>query len=212
MKSTCAVLPLLSLILLFSCESTESRKDPAGEYWSIVMKEQPMPKAIQSLIIPGHDYDHSTPKIPNQKTKCSNHDKSTTILNTFTQDFEPEPHATSYPDDNDVKSLVKTSFTKDFEPEPHVTAYPNNDVKSSVKTLFTKDFEPEPHVTAYPNNEVKSSSGEYSMFTKDFEPEPHASVYPDNEVKSSSGKYSMFTKDFEPEPHVTAYPNDIQTK
>ncbi|XP_062109064.1 organ-specific protein P4-like [Humulus lupulus] len=197
MKSTRAVLALLSVHLL--CFSrTESRKDPAGEYWRSVMKDEPMPKAIAGLIMLSNS-DHSTPKIPKEKTKCSDH-KST--LNSFTEDFEPVPHVTSYPD-NEAKLSVKPLFTKDFEPEPQATAYPNDDVESSVKQLFARDFEAEPQMTAYPSDDVESSVKK--LFTKDFKPSMgDVTAYHGNTNRPNAHQNS-FAEDFEPTPHVTNY-------
>ncbi|EXB63583.1 hypothetical protein L484_026922 [Morus notabilis] len=102
--------------------TSESRKD---SYWRNVMKDQPMPKAIQGLIV--HDHSESAPKNSNEKADChGTHDQ-----NSFTDDFEPTPNVSAYPDDIDAKQ-AGTIFTKNFDDKK-----------------FTKDFEPGPQATIY---------------------------------------------------------------
>ncbi|XP_042489870.1 organ-specific protein S2-like [Macadamia integrifolia] len=70
MKSVLAFLILSSLFLFTS--SVDARKDPS-EYWKDVMKDQPMPEAIQDLLSsnPG-----SVSPLENQKEKKFNLDKN----------------------------------------------------------------------------------------------------------------------------------------
>ncbi|OWM89184.1 organ-specific protein S2-like [Punica granatum] len=49
MKPFCAFIIPFSLLLLLSF--THARKDPAGDYWKKIMKDQPMPEAIRDLIV-----------------------------------------------------------------------------------------------------------------------------------------------------------------
>ncbi|PON76849.1 Organ specific protein [Parasponia andersonii] len=104
------------------------------------MKEEPMPKAILGLIVRDSD---STPKNSNEKKNCG----LGTKISSFSEDFEPTPNATAYPDD-DAKSALETSPNDEIEPiRADSTAYHGN--KASDQKPFAKDFEPIPHATAY---------------------------------------------------------------
>ncbi|EXC07327.1 hypothetical protein L484_021235 [Morus notabilis] len=98
--------------------TSESRKDAEGEYWRNVMKDQPMPKEIQGLIV--HDHLESAPKNSNEKADChGTHDQ-----NSFTDDFEPTPNVSAYPDDIDAKQAgTSFKFAKDLEPGPQASKY-----------------------------------------------------------------------------------------
>ncbi|KAI3804961.1 hypothetical protein L1987_26881 [Smallanthus sonchifolius] len=50
MRSISAILFLFSLLLLANL--SDARKGPE-EYWGSVMKDEPMPKALQDVLIPG---------------------------------------------------------------------------------------------------------------------------------------------------------------
>ncbi|CAN4087143.1 unnamed protein product [Withania somnifera] len=129
--------PIALLIVLFSLALyTDARKDP-GEYWRDVMKDEPMPKAIQHLM----------PRSHKEKTDCR---KSS---------FEPIPNATSYHDDSKLKEAdfeprpnlssyhdgdVGLKQQKDFEPRPNVSSY--HDDGAGLKQ---KDFEPRPNASTY---------------------------------------------------------------
>nr|FAA04149.1 TPA: flax LLDR protein Lu5-45630 [Linum usitatissimum] len=56
---------LLALVLLGAgcCSVNGIRKDPIGDYWRSVMKDEPMPKAIQSLLLPAANSDHQHPAV-----------------------------------------------------------------------------------------------------------------------------------------------------
>ncbi|PQP95895.1 organ-specific protein S2 [Prunus yedoensis var. nudiflora] len=129
MKSLCAILALFSLLLF--AKTIESRRD-VGKYWKNVMKEQPMPQAIEGLLV---DISDSTPK---QKADC--HEK---VKKPFVEveEFEPRPNVSSYNDDETKASLSskdnagpkakqsfaakedKQPFEEDFEPRPNVSVY-----------------------------------------------------------------------------------------
>ncbi|KAK4375109.1 hypothetical protein RND71_005786 [Anisodus tanguticus] len=84
----------IALILLFSLALyTDARKDP-GEYWRAVMKDEPMPEAIQHLMPRPHS-------VPLSKEKT----------------FEPRPNLSVYHDDTKLKEAEKSLFSKDFEPK-----------------------------------------------------------------------------------------------
>ncbi|KAJ8530969.1 hypothetical protein K7X08_025700 [Anisodus acutangulus] len=118
----------IALILLFSLALyTDARKDP-GEYWRAVMKDEPMPEAIQHLM----PRPHSVP-LSQEKTDC---DKSS---------FEPRPNVSVYHDDTKLKEAEKSLFSKDFEPRPNVSSYHDDDAGLKQE----KDFEPRPNISVY---------------------------------------------------------------
>ena len=120
----------------------ESRKDP-GEYWTSVMKDQPMPEAIHGLV----QLDSSPSKLSkNANCHTSEGARKHKSEKPFDKDFEPRPSVTAYA--NDVGPETKNKFVKDFEPRPSITAYVN-DVGPETKNKFVKDFEPRPSITAY---------------------------------------------------------------
>ncbi|KAE8008509.1 hypothetical protein FH972_005014 [Carpinus fangiana] len=138
MNPRTAWLTLLSLLLL--AISIESRKDP-GEYWTSVMKDQPMPEAIQGLV-----HRDSAPSQPTKNANCDHDHPSMGTRNKnqpFAGDFEPRPNVSSYNDD-DVGQEEK-KFVKDFEPRPSASAYNDDDVDQK----FVKDIEPRPDATVY---------------------------------------------------------------
>ncbi|KAJ7961948.1 Organ specific protein [Quillaja saponaria] len=186
----------------------EARKDP-GEYWRSVMKEQPMPEAIQGLIV--YSNSMSTPSDQdgnysnNQLVKAAKHkcDQSsvmavnnTNLKKPIVEDFEPRPSATAYDGDNKGFRSKKV-LVKDFEPRPSITAYDGDDNGARSKSKFFKDFEPRPSASAYDGGDNGDRSE--SNFVKDFEPRPSASAYDggDNGDRSKSN----FVKDFEPRPN-----------
>jgi hypothetical protein len=76
--------------------SIESRKDP-GEYWTSVMKDQPMPEAIQGLV-----HRDSAPSQPTKNANCDHDHPSMGTRNKnqpFAEDFEPRPNVSAYNDD-----------------------------------------------------------------------------------------------------------------
>uniref|UniRef100_M1AQP3 Organ-specific protein P4 n=1 Tax=Solanum tuberosum TaxID=4113 RepID=M1AQP3_SOLTU len=99
----------IALILLFSLALyTDARKDP-GEYWRDVMKDEPMPKAIQHLM----------PQPHKEKNDC--HKSS----------FEPIPNVSNYHNDEDGLKQEK-----DFEPRPNVSGYHDEDVGLKQRKRF----------------------------------------------------------------------------
>ncbi|KAJ7961949.1 Organ specific protein [Quillaja saponaria] len=159
MKFTSAFLTFLSLLLL--ANTMEARKDP-GEYWRSVMKEQPMPEAIQGLIVHSNSVSIPTDQEANYsnnqlvktfKHKCDQSsaydgdDNSARSKNNFVEDFEPRPNLSAYDGDgNGARS--KKNFVKDFEPRPNLSAYDGDDDGARSKKNFVKDVEPRPNVSA----------------------------------------------------------------
>ncbi|PON33933.1 Organ specific protein [Parasponia andersonii] len=118
------ILALLSLLLFAG--SIESRKVPAGEYWTNVMKDEPMPEAIQGLI----SSSSSPSRDSDEKTNC--HESKHIHDHVFTKNFEPTPNVSAYPDDTSAETTkdnqVATNkenkpYAEDFEPRPNVSAY-----------------------------------------------------------------------------------------
>ncbi|XP_008236873.1 PREDICTED: organ-specific protein S2-like [Prunus mume] len=128
MKSLCAILALFSLLLF--AKTIDSRRD-VGKYWKNVMKEQPMPQAIEGLLV---DISDSTPK---EKADCHEKVKKPFVeveVEVEVEEFEPRPSTTSY-NDHEIKAKLsskdnagpkaKQSFaTKaDFGPRPNPLIY-----------------------------------------------------------------------------------------
>ncbi|XP_039013234.1 organ-specific protein P4-like [Hibiscus syriacus] len=147
MKTFLPFFAFLSL-LLFADTIVAARKD-GGEYWRAVMKDQPMPHALQGLvqievtsagsgelneeIIISEDFKR--PVRPNGNEKKS----------TFCEDLEPRPNALAYGDDENLKVKKSSSFAKDFEPRPNLSAYGGDaNLKRKRSSSFTEDFEPRP--------------------------------------------------------------------
>ncbi|GMP37991.1 hypothetical protein CsSME_00009425 [Camellia sinensis var. sinensis] len=115
MGSACAFFTLFSLALLVA-SSVDSRTDQ-GEYWQVIMKDQPMPEAIEGLII--HRGSVSSP-LSDKKIDCHTTTEAAANNNQLVND-----------------SAEKKAFVKDFEPRP----YHDNEVDlkglSFVKDLLT---------------------------------------------------------------------------
>ncbi|XVE66951.1 hypothetical protein DITRI_Ditri08aG0121000 [Diplodiscus trichospermus] len=166
MKSFLAFFSFLSL-LLFAGSITAARKD-AGEYWRAVMKDEPMPEAIEGLL--RVDAISST----NEKTNCHTprglEIKQEKII---VEDFEG-------PRVNIGDEKNKKSFADDFEPRPNVSAYGDDaDLKGEKSSSFAKDFEPRPNVSAYHSDDDAGHKAEKKSFTSEFEPKPNISAYHD---------------------------------
>ncbi|XVF01120.1 hypothetical protein REPUB_Repub04eG0060700 [Reevesia pubescens] len=159
MKSFLSFFAFLSL-LLFADTVAAARKD-AGEYWRAVMKDEPMPEALEGLV-----QIDAVSSSSNEKTNC--HTPATSFelkeekiivedferprpkKKSFADDFEPRPNVSAYGDDDDLKGEKSSSFAKDFEPRPNVSAYGDDaDLKGEKSSSFAKDFEPRPNVSAY---------------------------------------------------------------
>jgi hypothetical protein len=123
--------------------SVESRKDP-GEYWTSVMKDQPMPEAIQGLV-----HLDSAPSQPTKNANCDHSSMGTRNKNQpFAEDFEPRPNISAYNDD-DVGREKEKKFVKDFEPRPNLSAYDDDDVGQETEKKFVKDFDPRPDASIH---------------------------------------------------------------
>ncbi|CAK7329719.1 unnamed protein product [Dovyalis caffra] len=145
-----------------------ARKD-TGEYWRAVMKDQPIPEAIQGLI----RADLTTlPSVSNERADC--HTTESKKKKNFVKYFGPEPTVTVY--DNGIKPKKDKSFSEDFDPRPNVSIYVDGVLKGHKSV--TEDFEPRPNVSVY--HDDATLKGEKS-FAKDFEPGPNVSIY-DNGV------------------------------
>ncbi|XP_021829915.1 organ-specific protein S2-like [Prunus avium] len=129
MKSLCAILALFSLLLF--AKTIDSRRD-VGKYWKNVMKEQPMPHAIEGLLV---DISDSTPK---EKADC--HEK---VKKPFVEveEFEPRPSLTSY---NDDETKAELSSKHNAGPKAKQSFAAKED-----KQPFEEDFEPRPNLSVY---------------------------------------------------------------
>ncbi|KAE8692645.1 Detected protein of unknown function [Hibiscus syriacus] len=177
MKTFLPFFAFLSL-LLFADTIVAARKD-GGEYWRAVMKDQPMPHALQGLVqievasagsgelneemIITEDFKRPVRPKGNEKT-------------TFCEDLEPRPNASAYGDDENLKVKKSSSFAEDFEPRPTHSAYGGvSNLKRKRSSSFTEDFEPRPNASAYGDDD--NLKGERKSFTDDFEQVPDATIY-----------------------------------
>ncbi|XP_011048703.1 PREDICTED: organ-specific protein P4-like isoform X1 [Populus euphratica] len=188
MKSSFAFFVLFSLFSQFS-DVIGARKD-TGEYWRAVMKDQPMPEAIQGLI-------RATTLSPVSNEKANCHTTESNEKHNFVKDFRQQPTATSY--DNGIEPAKNKYFSEDSDPKPNVSVYNDGVVKG--ERSFAEDFEPRPNVSVF--HDDATLKGEKS-FTEDFEPRPSISVYDDG--VGLKGKKS-FPDEFKPRRGVTAYSN-----
>ncbi|ONH91216.1 hypothetical protein PRUPE_8G099400 [Prunus persica] len=135
MKSICAILALFSLLLF--AKTIDSRRD-VGKYWKKVMKEQPMPQAIEGLLV---DISDSTPK---EKADCHEKVKKPFVeveVEVEVEEFEPRPSATSY---NDHETKAELSSKDNAGPKAKQSFAAKED-----KQPFEEDFEPRPNVSVY---------------------------------------------------------------
>ncbi|XP_060176061.1 organ-specific protein S2-like [Lycium barbarum] len=129
----------ITLILLFSLALyAHARKDP-GEYWRAVMKDEPMPEAIQRLIPRPHS-------VPLSKEEADCHTSSSVGGR---EAFEPRPNVFVYHDDTKLKDAEKSVFSKDFEPRPNISSYHDDDTSLKQEKSFAEDFEPRPNISVY---------------------------------------------------------------
>ncbi|KAH1040410.1 hypothetical protein J1N35_042153 [Gossypium stocksii] len=137
MKSFLPLFAFMSL-LLFAGTTAAARKD-GGEYWRAVMKDQPMPEALEELV-----RIKAASAGSDEKTKC--HTPAGIELKEekiIVEDFEPRPNVSAYGDDANLKGEKSSSFAEDFEPRPNVSAYGDNDAGlKGEKKSFTSEFEP----------------------------------------------------------------------
>ncbi|OMO74270.1 Organ specific protein [Corchorus capsularis] len=174
MKSFPSFLGFLSLLMLADTIAA-ARKD-GGEYWRVaVMKDESIPEAIESALVPVNAAAASS---SGDKTNC--HDLPSNIEikeeKIFVEDFElPRPN--NY---NSVEGGVtkERSFAKDFEPRPNLSAYGDDGDLKEEKKSFAKDFEPRPNLSAYGGD--GDLEEEEKSFAKDFEPRPNLSAYGDD--------------------------------
>ncbi|XP_054786849.1 organ-specific protein P4-like [Prosopis cineraria] len=173
-----SVFALLPLFFFLLADAGASRKDPA-EYWTMVMKDEAMPQAIQGVL-------HDDPMIQSETKPQSHNDLQSNHEEKFIEDFEPRQSATSY--NNGDLGTHKEKFTNDFELKPSATSYKNSDF-SGQNNKFTKYFEPRHSATSYSNDNL---SAQENIYTKDFEPRPSATSYINGDLGHQENK---FTKD-----------------
>ncbi|CAB4290196.1 unnamed protein product [Prunus armeniaca] len=128
MKSLCAILALFSLLLF--TKTIDSRRD-VGKYWKNVMKEQPMPQAIEGLLV---DISDSTPK---EKADCHEKVKKPFVeveVEVEVEEFEPRPSTTQY-NDHETKAKLSSKYNagpkakqsfaakEEFGPRPNPLIY-----------------------------------------------------------------------------------------
>ncbi|XP_042507201.1 organ-specific protein S2-like [Macadamia integrifolia] len=108
----------ISSLLLFS-NSIDARKDPA-EYWKDVMKEQPMPEAIQGLLPSNTGSDAALEKTQNkeQKFNLDLNIQSTAIIYHGHDEHNKEEDKASMKG-FELNSSEKKSFVKEFKPRPN---------------------------------------------------------------------------------------------
>ncbi|KAL9659651.1 hypothetical protein QQ045_024459 [Rhodiola kirilowii] len=91
------------------CCSANARKD-SGDYWKGVMKDEPIPAALEALILPNPAQKSSSESLV-KKPNC-NHDDV------------PTSNTSSSKDDEEAKnSLGEKPVAESFEPRPNATTY-----------------------------------------------------------------------------------------
>ncbi|KAI7980212.1 hypothetical protein LOK49_Contig180G00025 [Camellia lanceoleosa] len=114
MGSYCACFTVFALVLLVA-SSVDARTDQ-GEYWQVIMKDQPMPEAIEGLII--YRGSMSSP-LSDKKTNCHTTTEAAANNNQLVND-----------------SAEKKAFVLDFEPRLSHNNEVNLKGKSFVKDLL----------------------------------------------------------------------------
>ncbi|CAM8889786.1 unnamed protein product [Rhodiola kirilowii] len=104
---------LLSVLFAFCC-SANARKD-SGDYWKGVMKDEPMPAALEALVLPNPAQKSSLVKKPNCSTKDDQEaNNSLAEKPGMSKSFEPRLTISSYHDEPVAES---------FQPRPNISAY-----------------------------------------------------------------------------------------
>ncbi|XP_041014210.1 organ-specific protein S2-like [Juglans microcarpa x Juglans regia] len=151
-----------SVLLIAADHGIEARKGP-GEYWISVMKEQPMPEALQVLVpldsspsqLNKNADDCHTPELGAEINKLDQlvedfkHKADHDHKQRFVKDFEPRPNISAYGGDDDIVHESEKKFIKDFEPRPNISAYTDDHVHGSKERAFAEEFEQTPDVTIY---------------------------------------------------------------
>lgn len=111
------------------------------------MKDQALPETINEMILHNSDSAVSSARIK-KKTDC--HKNIDDLVSTFTNDFEPTPNLTAYPEDK----IDASAFTNDFEPTPNLSAYPDEKTNSystteEITKQFAEEYDPTPNISNY---------------------------------------------------------------
>ncbi|WJZ83710.1 hypothetical protein VitviT2T_003369 [Vitis vinifera] len=140
MASSLAFFTIFSLLL--AGNAIGGRKEP-GEYWRDVMKDEPMPKAIQGLL-PEDQSSSLSSKKPNCQTTTEARNGDDVV-----KGFEPKKEKVFWVyDDEDAKLTEEKSFVKDLEPWTNISAYHDKGATKEEKP-FVGDYEPRPNISAY---------------------------------------------------------------
>uniref|UniRef100_A0A7N0RIW8 Uncharacterized protein n=1 Tax=Kalanchoe fedtschenkoi TaxID=63787 RepID=A0A7N0RIW8_KALFE len=88
---------LLSLLVALAAWNANARKD-SGDYWKGVMKDEPMPAALEALILPIPNTSSSQSSLV-KKPDCRHEDPTASHVKgkTFGYDIEPRPSVTVRP-------------------------------------------------------------------------------------------------------------------
>ncbi|GMJ06893.1 hypothetical protein HRI_004358500 [Hibiscus trionum] len=153
MKCFLPFFAFLSLLLLADTIAA-ARKD-AGEYWRAVMKDQPMPEALQGIVrveavSAGHSGELKEELIIIEDFERPMKLEEDEKKSTFADDIEPRPNISAYGEDGDLKGKKPSSFAEDIEPRPNISAYGGDGggFKGEEKP-FASDFEQEPNIAVY---------------------------------------------------------------
>ncbi|KAG6651779.1 hypothetical protein CIPAW_06G136300 [Carya illinoinensis] len=133
------------LLLSSFDHSIEARKDP-GEYWISVMKEQPMPEALQVLV----PLDSSPSQLNKNADDCHTSELGAEInkLDQLVEDFKHKDHDHKQRF-GDIGHESEKKFVKDFKPRPNLSAYTDDHVHGSKERAFAEEFEQAPDTTIY---------------------------------------------------------------
>ncbi|KAG6709544.1 hypothetical protein I3842_06G137200 [Carya illinoinensis] len=145
-RIACRLMAFFSVLLMAADHSIEARKDP-GEYWISVMKEQPMPEALQILV--------SLDSSPSQLNKNADDYHMSELgaeinkLDQLVEDFKHKDHDHKQRFGDVGHDQSEKKFVKDFEPRPNLSAYTDDQVHGSKERAFAEEFEQAPDATIY---------------------------------------------------------------
>uniref|UniRef100_A0A7N0RJU8 Uncharacterized protein n=1 Tax=Kalanchoe fedtschenkoi TaxID=63787 RepID=A0A7N0RJU8_KALFE len=123
--------------------TANARKD-SGDYWKGVMKDEPMPAALEALILPIPNTSSSLSSLV-KKPDCRHEDPTASHAErkTFGYDIEPRPSVTAYLDGElgTGKTLIEGKLFSIEKPEQTPSAM--------EVAILSKSFEPRNSVSSY---------------------------------------------------------------
>ncbi|KAJ4846764.1 hypothetical protein Tsubulata_041723 [Turnera subulata] len=173
-----SVLPLFALIsiLLFTCK-VDGRKE-LGEYWKGIMRDEPMPEVIQTLV---EEETNSGTRKENEEEPSSNK----VVLNSK-EVSQPKPNVLLL-----FKGQPQEGKIDEFEPRPNIFFY-----KGSKDENSRDAFEPKPNWFPYKGHPDEGKNCSKKENSRDaFEPKPNWFPYKGHPDEGKNGE-------FEPRPNI----------